>query len=766
MLKNFQVIQGVGTFSSFRPRNKGPRLTKNTIIYADNGYGKSTIATILKSAYLDDPQRIIARKTLTTSQNNIAQEVVILVENGSIVFQNDKWSFNPAEIKPDILVFDQQYVYDNLFIEKVESEHKQCIHKIIIGHEGVQISTNLTEAKAEEKRLKQALEERKKELDTKIKSTDRRDYLTISDSEEPAVIVELREIENKLQISQEKDELSGLIKFSTLLSMGWDFSEVSEAAQTNLQSIHEDARALFNEHIQSHLKKPDTAEVFIRQGLEQLVDNCPFCGQSLESADALIRTYQELFDLAHSQAIETITGLRNTWAKWDPSADIFRVKGVYDQCNVSLQKVDARLALNISNKVPPIDFDGFQQWALDVKGQIVDALSKKEVNLNQEINLQFLIDFEKAKKELNQQIDRANKLYQNAAQSAKEQLEAIDTQSVQDLEKRKGQLSELRKRSSQEEKSWCEEYQQLESDLQAASSRCQELTVQLSSYSEDIFRKYQQGINQVLEQLGVDFRINNLSEQVDKRAKQPYAEFQITINGMSVTIQEKDDSPCFQNTLSEGEKNTLSFAFFITHLRQKGDLSNTIVVFDDPLSSMDDYRRTITANIIRDLSSQTKQMIVLTHKRDFMLLLSEKLESAQGLSLKKDNANGSTIIPFDIENERKGEQQKRIEKLIRYQDEDFCEANSIQGDIRLCLEASLKFKYFRYLNGAYTLGNICDVFQEQNKLPEDLLHDLRDLNDISSPVHHGGHDMDPIREMDRSELLPYVRKTLDVLERI
>jgi len=397
------------------------------------------------------------------------------------------------------------------------------------------------------------------------------DYLTISNSEEPAVIAELQEIENKLQISREKDELSGLIKFSTLPSMGWDFSEVSSTAQINLQSIHEDARVLFNEHIQSHLKKPDTAEGFIRQGLEQLVDNCPFCGQSLEGADALIRTYQELFDLAHNQAIENITGLRNTWTKWDPSADILRAKGVYDQCTVSLQKVDARLALNICNKVPPINFDGFQQRALVVKSQIVDALSKKEANLNQEINLQFLIDFKKEKEELNQQIDKANILYRNAAKSAKERLEAIDSQSVQALESRKGQLSELKKRFSQEEKSWCAEYQQFESDLQAASSHCQELTTQLSAYSKEIFKKYQQGINQVLEQLGVDFRINNLAEQVDKRARQPYAEFQITINDMPVTIQEKDDSPCFQNTLSGGEKNTLSFAFFITQLRQKGD---------------------------------------------------------------------------------------------------------------------------------------------------------------------------------------------------
>ena len=766
MIKRFQVIKGVGTFNNFSSPKSGFDLSKNNIIYAHNGYGKSTIATILKSAHQNDAQKISARQTLSLNRDQIEQNIVIMVDKGIMAFNNHEWTQNSIAIKPEILVFDQQYVFDNLFVEKVESDHKQSIHKIIIGNKGVQISEELVNAKAEEKRLKQLFDLRKKELDIKIFETGRSDYITLINEEIPAIEAELREIENKLQISQEKDELAGLLEFSTLSNMSWNLLEISDAVQINLQSIHEDARALINEHIQSHMKKPDSAEGFIRQGLEQLVDNCPFCGQSLEGADALIHTYQELFDLAYSQAIGKIIELKNTWAKWDPSADILRVKGFSDQNKESLRKVDERLDLNIYKKIFPIDFDGFQQRALSIKVQIIDTLSNKEVNLNQEIEIQFLIDFENEKEELNQQIDNTNKLYQNAAQSAKVHLESIDAQSVQSLEYRKKQLSELRKRFSLEENTWCAEYQKLERDLQTASSRCQELIGQLSAYSDEIFRTYQQGINKVLDELVVGFRIDNLVEQVDKRAKQPFAEFQIIINGAPVTLQEKVDCPCFQNTLSDGEKNTLSFAFFVTHLRLKGDLSDTIVVFDDPLSSMDDNRRKITADIIGELSKESKQMIVLTHKRDFLLLVSDKLESPQVLSLKKDNINGSSIVRFDLENERKGDQQKRVEKFIKYQNEDFCDANSIQGDIRPCLEASLRYKYFRYLKGVTTLGKICDVLQEQKKLDPGLLSDLRNLNEISSPIHHGDHDIDPIREMDRSELLPYVRKTLEVLERI
>jgi len=766
MLKRFQIIQGVGSFSNFRSPNHGLDLSKNTIIYANNGYGKSTIATILKSVHLDDPQRIIARTTLTAQQGSVEQNIVIKVENGTLIFQNSTWSYNPPAVKPEILVFDQQYVFENLFVQKVESGHKQSIHRIIIGHEGVQISEDLTCAKAEEKSLKQSLDERKKEVDSKISTTGRRDYLTITADEEPTITAELKEIESKLIVSQEKDELTALAKFSDLLVLNWDFSDILGAIIISFQSIHEDAQALIDDHIQSHLKNHDSAEGFIRQGLEQLVDTCPFCGQNMEKADVLIRAYQESFDQTHSQAIEKITALKTDWSTWDPSANILGSKSSFDKNLGSLQKIETRLSLHVLDNVPAIDYETLRQHALETKKQVLDTLSRKEANLNQKIDGQFLVEFEKEIREVNIQIETANSLYQQATQLAIEKLSAINADTIQSLEKRKLQLSELRKRFSPQEMAWCGEYQQLESDYQAAGTRCGDLTDQLSRYSTDIFRKYQQGINEVLDALMVGFKIENLEEQVDRRAKQPYAEFQIIINGLPVTLQEKEDCPCFQNTLSEGEKNTLSFAFFITHLRQKGDLSNTVVVFDDPLSSMDDYRRILTANIIRDLSRGTKQTLVMTHKRDFLFLLSDALENPQILTINKTKASGSTIESFDLKEARKNNEQKNIEKLILYLDEDTCDVKSIQADIRTCLESALRRKYFMILNGVDTLGSIITSLQNQGQLSPELIRTLRNLNDISSPVHHGGQEEDPRKEMERAEILPFVRMTLDTWKEI
>jgi hypothetical protein len=37
MLKRFQIIQGVGTFSNFRSPSMGVDLSRNTVLYANNG---------------------------------------------------------------------------------------------------------------------------------------------------------------------------------------------------------------------------------------------------------------------------------------------------------------------------------------------------------------------------------------------------------------------------------------------------------------------------------------------------------------------------------------------------------------------------------------------------------------------------------------------------------------------------------------------------------------------------------------------------------
>ena len=88
-------------------------------------------------------------------------------------------------------------------------------------------------------------------------------------------------------------------------------------------------------------------------------------------------------------------------------------------------------------------------------------------------------------------------------------------------------------------------------------------------------------------------------------------------------IQRSDGSDA-KETLSEGERSFITFLYFYHLLKgsesENGIMSDRVVVFDDPVSSMDSDILFVVSTLIRDIfaeikngNSQIKQVFVLTH---------------------------------------------------------------------------------------------------------------------------------------------------------
>ena len=74
-----------------------------------------------------------------------------------------------------------------------------------------------------------------------------------------------------------------------------------------------------------------------------------------------------------------------------------------------------------------------------------------------------------------------------------------------------------------------------------------------------------------------------------------------------------------EETLSEGEKTAIAFCHFMVSLSSEGrKISDTIIVIDDPISSLDTRALGHVASIIRRELDQAAQILVLTHNIDFM----------------------------------------------------------------------------------------------------------------------------------------------------
>jgi wobble nucleotide-excising tRNase len=242
MLKSFKVIRGVGAFKNFENPKSKVEFAKNTIIYALNGYGKTTIAAILKSLGSRDSTKILERKSLQNANDAvIEQEIVLSYVNStaSSIYKNG-WKHNGIAYPPEILVFDQQFVYDNLFVQRVESGHKQSIHTIVIGAEGLSISKELTIAKEREKQLKKLFDDKQKELEKRQKLTNRDDYLVISDSENDVILVQLENIKRQIEAKNEEEKLRGYTSLGKLVcpELKPDFLKIYNLFQASMMKLN------------------------------------------------------------------------------------------------------------------------------------------------------------------------------------------------------------------------------------------------------------------------------------------------------------------------------------------------------------------------------------------------------------------------------------------------------------------------------------------------------------------------------------------------
>ncbi len=182
-----------------------------------------------------------------------------------------------------------------------------------------------------------------------------------------------------------------------------------------------------------------------------------------------------------------------------------------------------------------------------------------------------------------------------------------------------------------------------------ASDR-ERLRTELNEHGRAIAETLGRSINGYLRRLSAGFRIDY--QAPDYRGKEPAASYQILINELPVSPRsgKERDKPSFRNTLSAGDKSVLALAFFLARVNAEADLPKTIVVLDDPFTSLDQFRRQFTAIEIRNLSYKAAQTVVLSHDKWFLRLLWEKLDHSiiSSIALQTGVLGMSTIAPYNI----------------------------------------------------------------------------------------------------------------------
>src|SRR5665213_2390078 len=135
MINRLQLLRNVGTLDSVDDGANIP-LKRLTLVYADNGRGKTTLAAILRSLATGDPLPIAERRRLAAQH---PPHVILDCSGGppDAMFQNNAWNRTLL----NMAVFDDVFVDQNIYSGlAVEPEHRQHLHELILGAQGVTLN--------------------------------------------------------------------------------------------------------------------------------------------------------------------------------------------------------------------------------------------------------------------------------------------------------------------------------------------------------------------------------------------------------------------------------------------------------------------------------------------------------------------------------------------------------------------------------------------------------------------------------------------------
>ena len=764
MITKCKRIKNVGKFYDYAAKGDGLDWHKNTFLFAPNAYGKSMLVNVLRSLRENDPKLIRGRKTLGSVA---APEAVIVVDGANHFFNGTKWD-RPF---PDIQIFDAPFIHANILAQEIEHQHKKNIHKIIIGAQGIILAKELADLKAEEKGKSREVTDLVKRFTAAGFTLSLDAFLAVPAAEEAAVGPRIQKLEQDLRSKESEGQVRGLGFPQGMSAPTYDVLALKSLVAQKLAAAHEAAEKRVLAHIDRNFKNKAAAKEFIRQGLDLVQADCPFCGQDLKSATDLLKAYREFFDDAFRKYQQNLASQAVALANWNLDNNLTALVSAHNANLATLNQWEPYLG---AEALPDMagSVKTFRPKLTGLKAKVQGELEKKQKDPNADADLSHFDALATELDALKTAVAAYNSAVAAFTEKAKQYVANLPKSDVASIRDAITKEEEIKKRFAPEWKTWATDYPKAKKEANDLLTKKNAKQKELEDYTKSIFDTYQKRINGLLLSLGADFAVTDLTGKTDERANESYSDFGFLILEKKVLISvRQDDAPCFKNTLSEGDKSTLAFAFFMAAMEKMPELDKQIVVFDDPLSSLDDTRREATARLLLELTPKLNQLCVCTHKKDFLGMLFDKMPDNKVLQVRSDKANGSRLEPFDVEEDRKSDLARMIDGMQRYVVEDFGPTpETMQGDIRRIFEIVLKTKYYRALTpdirAKKGFAKLLETLFGAALLDAALKPKLFDLCTVTNGPHHGEIVDAPSKKLTRDELIPLIREGLNLLEKV
>jgi wobble nucleotide-excising tRNase len=313
-----------------------------------------------------------------------------------------------------------------------------------------------------------------------------------------------------------------------------------------------------------------------------------------------------------------------------------------------------------------------------------------------------------------------------------------------------------RKRFEESVDDLCSQYSSLKAEEEELKNEKTRIKQELDDYSAEVLTAHEEGIRRHLAFFGAQFYPTNF--QKDHSGGKPGFNFEISINNTPIKLggaNTPEDSPCFSNTLSEGDKQSLAFAFFLSKLDSESELANKIVVFDDPICSLDSNRREYTRSQILRIARTAKQVILLSHDPIFLKAVAEDFpdDSLKLFKIKSHSSSASEIELWNIVKDTQSRYFQDFQILCSYLTGSITDELMVATRIRPFLETNLRTRFPDHFPEGEWLGDFIGKLRRCSEYPEKYsenhpllsIHEKLDkicsVNDYSKRFHHSQEEI-------------------------
>lgn len=756
MLQRIESIKNVGLFRDVAAARHTFR--KATLFYADNGRGKSTWAAIFRSVASGDNSLIAARRTIDSPD---APEVVFQIGSGhKVKFERGAWS----EPRKEFLVFDNDFADRNVHSGGVvNTNHRKNLLEFALGEKAVAMRKTVDDTTAAVSKATAEVKQHTTAL------SGFHDGITVAAFE---ALKESETIDEEIEAQTKKvvaaSNVEAILKKplpAELTSPSFDIAALFLILGSSLEDIHADAERLVKEHTAK--VGVDGLEGWLSEGRQfEKTEECPYCGQSTAGLE-LIAAYRSHFNKAYADLKAKVAALAVGIERRAGDAVVEEIARSVSTANQVI------LGWAEHKKIAAFEFKSAEAKALlkEIR-ELLEPLARKKVASPpeavadadiQEQVAELWLQFLALVADANKSIVAARATIEEFRKSLAAANVLTEKSALRTLQLRKSRYSEEVVKLFRQRKIASDKVTELEAKKTAARK-------ELNTLMEQVLGKYQTEINTILVKFGASFTIESLN--ANYRGAAPRSEYALRLRGKSVAID--GDNLAFATALSEGDKRTLAFAFFVASAFQDPQLARKIVVIDDPMCSFDLNRKSQTQLVLRRLFGESLQLVVLAHDVYFLKELHATLEKEGSNDLAcfqvKYAANGySDFDTMDFYEACEGKYYKNHRHLTLFANGDAsADPHKAAKAIRPFLEGYLHRRFPGHVPTELVFGQVIAFIKSADAThpvaaAKVLVDCLGEINEYAGKFHHDTNDGLAERVVVvESELRPYVERALKV----